>query len=1104
MGSRILFDASSTNPISEIIAVAPGACVQINAWNLAVGETAQVFRALVELGFIGSSAAGSCAPPPGVTPSSIITEGEYLPCNVPVEVGQEPNLNITTLVIQQPGYYRVHLTPAALGTAFVEAIVLNADECEAASRACCCTPETWWQGVSLNPCLTITPGGDAGHAPIFNLDACCLFQSLAPNPNPVLSDELIFLSEGACFRATIDQVFSSAIVCDSLGEQPLLAPAAGDQVVGLDAGANCKRMDGETFVEFFETPWTGISITPALVIAPGGVNGHGPTFSYDLCADIQAQASCACEPNPGDQILIVQGGACVLATWPTVDVCDQLGLLPNGALIAGDTALVREAGGACKQVLATAFATPSFPILAPDGSCLAPTYSFASSPDSGMFYDPAGLGSVIIGDDNCVDFISVGASISATSSVGVISLSAPVGGIAIAGGVGGVGIMFTTSALALQFFTGGEWLIGGTAGIAGQAIVSNGPGTIPTWQTPSGVAEPITQIVYGTGPAVDSDPFFIFNNATGAFGVNSTAGGGRPAALGGGLTPVRIFGRDGTTNGANVEVRGGDANVVGATGGGGVVTQGGLGGQFGNGGTNEVFGGNTTFINRSGGLVTIKGGNNTNGVADTGNNGGGVDIIGGDAGSGSRQGGNVRILGGNDGAGVTFGTATIALAFNGVPGNGTSISLAANPATVSRWTGGEAAGNATGQSIEIGTGGGGAEVNAIGGTLFLGTGLPNGVGANGEIHFFYRGSALNRIGRVGPGGDWCLAGVGGSGAGPTETPLAAATALGFTWLPRIASDPLSVPTAGFSGFANPVTIEQEGGQTCIWVYNFATAAWHSTCFNAGGAIAASVPLNGVQDATGAATRAHGLNQITWGWASIPAFAAALTLTEATGGSNSALLRLTSTGTPNVFPFDVSWANGGLFSLGGPTLTGNLWTAQLGAQININGGAGNAGTSGGDVEIRGGSVSPVANSGGTVDIRGGDAIQGGAFSAFGGNSAGTGVQGGIASLTGGNSTSGGGAGRGGDVELQGGVVSSANPDERRGSVYLNSRNLGPIAAAAISGFVFLPTITATPTGVPFDVGTGKVAFIAQNNGAGGIILWAYDDVTGPAWRSVTLV
>lgn len=417
--NRILFDASSTNPISELIAVAPGDCVLLNSWGLNVGEIAQVYRALVALGNIPAQQSGSCVPPPQVTPALIQNETPYFPCNLPVQLG-EANQSLTSLVIQQPGFYRVHLSPSALGTAYVEAVVLTGEEaCAGAARECCCLPETFWQGASLNPCLVITPGGDAGHAPTFDIDACCLLQAFPALPVPLPTDELVVLSGGQCFRSTIAQVFDPAIICTTLGSYLLQLPVAGDTLVTIGAGLSCKRTDGETFVQFFETPWTGISITPALTIAPGGVNGHGPTFAYDLCADLQAIPSCVCEPAPGDLVPIIQGGACVLATWPTVDVCDQIGVLPNGAPVVGDRALIREAGGLCKLVDPTVYAIPfdggiiATPILAANGSCASPAYSFTISPDSGVWFDPAvgPSGAVVVSDHNCTNRINVGASV---------------------------------------------------------------------------------------------------------------------------------------------------------------------------------------------------------------------------------------------------------------------------------------------------------------------------------------------------------------------------------------------------------------------------------------------------------------------------------------------------------------------------------------------------------------------------------------------------------------------------------------------------------------------------------------------------------------------
>lgn len=450
MTTRILFDASSTNPISELIAVAPGDCLLINAYNLNIGESAQVFMALMEPGSIPAATQGSCFPVPGVTASSIIVEEEFLPCGVPVQVAQSASENITSIVVSQPGFYRVHLTPIALGTAFVEAIVLTgADACERAQAVCCCSPETQWVGTSLNPCFQIIPGGQLGHQPAFNLDPCCLLQQLPAGGPPALTDSLIFLRGATCFVSTVDETFAQMIVCDSLAEFPPGVVAAGDRLIALDVNDNCKALDIAATVTALETPWTGTSNNANLTITPGGVNGHAPVFDYDLCADLQTFASCACEPSPGDSVPIIQGGNCTLATWPVVDICDQMALLATGTYLAGDTLLARDSGGNCKQIAI-------FPLLAQNGSCAAPMYSFASAPASGMWFD-VGLGAVTISDSTCLDMIKVGASIT-----------------------------ITTGAVVRHTYTNsGEWNIGGSVGAAGQVITSNAAGVAPTWQNPN-------------------------------------------------------------------------------------------------------------------------------------------------------------------------------------------------------------------------------------------------------------------------------------------------------------------------------------------------------------------------------------------------------------------------------------------------------------------------------------------------------------------------------------------------------------------------------------------------------------------------------------------
>jgi hypothetical protein len=240
-----------------------------------------------------------------------------------------------------------------------------------------------------------------------------------------------------------------------------------------------------------------------------------------------------------------------------------------------------------------------FPLLPPNGTCAAPTYSFATEPDCGMFFDSAvGVGgSVRIGWNNCDAFISVGAIVrmegangdffqvgaSAEMFVGgttqVHLSSAPIlgrgvsnlfalytaldgraalldGGFATATMSGGDGwvrggdssfaqnagnavldagdanvagsiagsaviaggravagatlgeIIFRTNALERARITGaGEWSIGGSIGVAGQVITSNGPGNAPTWQSAVPAPDNAAQVVWACnniGPGADN------------------------------------------------------------------------------------------------------------------------------------------------------------------------------------------------------------------------------------------------------------------------------------------------------------------------------------------------------------------------------------------------------------------------------------------------------------------------------------------------------------------------------------------------------------------------------------------------------------------------
>jgi hypothetical protein len=113
-------------------------------------------------------------------------------------------------------------------------------------------------------------------------------------------------------------------------------------------------------------------------------------------------------PAPGDTLLAFTPAGC-RALLPT-DVCGELRANPTVLPTVNDTVFGQQAGACAQFTVQTlvALAATTFPLLAPNGSCAAPSYSFAASPDSGMFYTGT---AVRISDDNCIDFIEVGASI---------------------------------------------------------------------------------------------------------------------------------------------------------------------------------------------------------------------------------------------------------------------------------------------------------------------------------------------------------------------------------------------------------------------------------------------------------------------------------------------------------------------------------------------------------------------------------------------------------------------------------------------------------------------------------------------------------------------
>jgi hypothetical protein len=843
--NKILFDANSTSPISAIIAVAPGDCVLINAWNLGIGETAQVFRLLVESGDVPVQQGGSCEPIGGVTASSVIKEEPYIPCNATVEVGQSPTQNITSIVISQPGYYNLHLTPIALGTAFIEAVSLTGDDaCAQAAATCCCSPQQQWVGTSLSPCLAINPGGQLGHNPSFNIDPCCLLQQISNPVIPTVNDSIVVLQGGTCGLASMQDVIDLVMVCGTLGTFPLQPFAPLDSLVALDSGLNCKRLDAAALVTGLETPWAGISTTPALTITPGGVNGHSPTFAYDLCADLQAIPACACEPLPGDLVPIITGGGCVLATWPTIDVCDQVGLLPNGALIAGDTVLVREAGGACKVVLASTLQSGfdggpiNNPISAANGSCLAPSYSFQASPDSGMWYD-IGLGAVVISDDNCTDFIQIGASIVAQSA-GQVTIAAGGGasflildsaislltynnGLTVSGAgalnVGGSGnslfqgasVSVTASSGNLNLGSGGitlrltidavgAWQLAGNPGLAGQVITSAGPGLPPAWAAASATvtfpllaptsATPQYSFVAQTGMGMAMDGaqlhFGSLDTVSPVWSVSS-----RLSIDTGATADMFLYGSRGDgSRGANVVVHGGNAVNPGIQVEGGSASLIGGDSSESNGGDSRVQAGSSSGIGTGGNAIVLAG----NGF----NTGGSVLVTAGTGSQPSPTGGHIRLRT-NNGAAGTANPPEITMDHHGSVQYGDPYVFKSSSfgGSTSYWYG------VAGDAVDTR----GAHLRIWGGP-----GQPGGPGGDGgDVHA--RGG--NATGAANDGGQLFLEGGAFTPGGVK----------GYVQLERATVAPVAAPnlTGGFA----PIILFDDGANLHLYGWSVGAGAWQS-------------------------------------------------------------------------------------------------------------------------------------------------------------------------------------------------------------------------------------------------------------------------------------
>lgn len=268
---------------------------------------------------------------------------------------------------------------------------------------------------------------------------------------PTVGDQLLAFTPAGC-RALLPPD-----VCATLQAFPGAAPQLVDTVFGQQAGA-C--------VEF--------TLLDVLALV-------------DVCAALNALPVGA-PLAQFDRLIVLQGANCVTTTvgdlTAAVDICTLLQNLPN-AVVQPTAAFYGQQGGACFEFLVSdllALAVPPFPLLAPNGSCLAPSYSFTSSPDSGMWYD-AGLGAVTISDDNCNDFIRVGASVVlgtsgvtrlTLSSAGAITATAAPGqSIALQSSGGVISLSNTTSAGSIFIGSAGNVTMSAAAGQVANVLAPN-------------------------------------------------------------------------------------------------------------------------------------------------------------------------------------------------------------------------------------------------------------------------------------------------------------------------------------------------------------------------------------------------------------------------------------------------------------------------------------------------------------------------------------------------------------------------------------------------------------------------------------------------------
>lgn len=482
---------------------------------------------------------------------------------------------------------------------------------------------------------------------------CALMQGLFPDAlRPADPTDLLFATDamGACVRVSPPVVPPPVIECGQIAAlfTPLGRPfQAGDLLFGQAMG-QCVALQPRDFCTDMQALVPTVPFDPATAFVPW----FGPDqFQTPGCYAISL--------------------ANIVALVPTVDVCEELQNfeeVPPAGYFTIFGHQFDEVNDRCVQFTVDELCAAcggNFPLLAPDGDCTAPSYSFAASNTSGMFFNPAigPVGAVVIGVDQCTDFIEIGASVTLNASTSFIILR---GGYDAPGSACGI-IVETNNIERLRIGSNGAWnlnTLGG--GNPGDVITSAGPGAPPSWQ-PASLSFPVL--------APDGScaaPSYSFASST-------DSGMWFDPALG--LSGAVVISDHNCTNqinvGASITLRTGDTSNININAGDGsnvnITTATGIGFSP---GTISISAGNTPLFGQQGGLVAIDGG------ASSGGGGiGGSISIGGGSGSSSSNGGQLQFSGGSTDTGIGGAAGISGGAATGVGGSAGPVQISGGTAT---------------------------------------------------------------------------------------------------------------------------------------------------------------------------------------------------------------------------------------------------------------------------------------------------------------------------------------------------------------------------------------------------------------------------------------